>query len=508
MNERETIRTLLAFSAGKPIPKGTRLLLPRRAPSDTLIIAFVRMGGESRPWGVALGKPDQEPTLLVVPEPRDAEMVAQMLEVMVSSVLSHLGHPEYPGANLYPNIPLPWQPYRPPSVWLPNATHIEMLHFLAFRYTFAKRGEPGRIKALNALGRACDWLFQESTRPGQLSCIDASAALRDAFSFPVEPARLAHTGYLVAWLTGKGNFKQRLRQASKAESLPISTSIDPALERSRLTTLLKRYKRAQRSADAQECSVVESRIRAALEPELARRFNITATAYTLMTNDPRPVVAGVCELQDRTRESHAEYLKVEEHLLKNGTAWIASPETDRNSIRAAAKYVTLQADTDLARNARVHDDASFRDDTIYAGDGICGDIVDVSKIPEGHLTRPLWTVEERVRHPLRIREGDDVVLAGLPGRQGEVISIADDGVTRRVQVMITDGLREAHGPLGWQPFDKRWVGRSVTFLSSRETGFSYLRRKMLFAREGPGIWLTHQQKRRESEVGEDDDHDG
>src|SRR5581483_9744842 len=50
---------------------------------------------------------------------------------------SHLGHPEYPGANLYPNIPLPWQPYRPPSVWLPNATHIEMLHFLAFRYTFA-----------------------------------------------------------------------------------------------------------------------------------------------------------------------------------------------------------------------------------------------------------------------------------------------------------------------------------------------------------------------------------
>jgi hypothetical protein len=50
------------------------------------------------------------------------------------------------------------------QLWLPNPTHLEMLHHLAYAYTFTKWG--GAMRAtLNALGRACGWLFREAQRP-------------------------------------------------------------------------------------------------------------------------------------------------------------------------------------------------------------------------------------------------------------------------------------------------------------------------------------------------------
>ena len=124
-------------------------------------------------------------------------------------------------------------------MWLPIASCVEMLHFLAFTYTFAKRGDPARMEVLNALGRAANWLFQESTRPGQISCIDASRALRDAFTFPAEELRQAHTGFLLAWLDTKGGFELRLKAAGVAEQRAVSTSLDPAEEKKQILSTSK-----------------------------------------------------------------------------------------------------------------------------------------------------------------------------------------------------------------------------------------------------------------------------
>ena len=217
MNNRTTIRKLLAYNAGRPLPRGTKLSLPIREARQPLVIAFIRMGGESRPWGIAYGPPGK-PRILTVPEARDRKLVGEMMETFAPALLEHLGHPKYVKQQSVGTLP---------NVWLPNASHVEMLHFLAFTYTFAKRGVPARMEVLNALGRAANWLFQESTRPGQISCIDASRALRDAFTFPAEEVRQAHTGFLLAWLDAKGSFESRLKAAGVAEQRAVSTSLDP-----------------------------------------------------------------------------------------------------------------------------------------------------------------------------------------------------------------------------------------------------------------------------------------
>jgi hypothetical protein len=107
VNTRDTVRKLLAFDAGKPLPKGTTLHLPKRAASDTLILAFVRMGGESRPWGVAIGPP-RRPSFYTVAEARDRELVGGMLEQVAPTLLAHMGHPAYVRD---PELPYVWLPF-------------------------------------------------------------------------------------------------------------------------------------------------------------------------------------------------------------------------------------------------------------------------------------------------------------------------------------------------------------------------------------------------------------
>jgi hypothetical protein len=111
----------------------------------------------------------------------------------------HVGAPEEPsGERVFPREVL-----RRRQLWVPGPTHLEMLHLLDFRYTLAATGDEDRLKTLRAFGRACGWLFRESTRPGQVRVHDATARLRDAYVFPAEPVRQRHLGYLLAWL-GEG----------------------------------------------------------------------------------------------------------------------------------------------------------------------------------------------------------------------------------------------------------------------------------------------------------------
>ncbi len=57
MNSRDAVRRLRAYQAGMPLPRGEHLCIHVAEPKDALLVTFVRMGGESRPWGIALGQP-------------------------------------------------------------------------------------------------------------------------------------------------------------------------------------------------------------------------------------------------------------------------------------------------------------------------------------------------------------------------------------------------------------------------------------------------------------------
>src|SRR5262245_58791455 len=106
------------------------------------------MGGESRPWGIAYGHLHSEPTILIVPEGRNRDLVADMCAEFAPALLRHLRAPAY-----LVDEPTSWGDLDPlRQIWLPNGSHLDMLHHLAYAYTFTRWGAGARGR-LNALGR-------------------------------------------------------------------------------------------------------------------------------------------------------------------------------------------------------------------------------------------------------------------------------------------------------------------------------------------------------------------
>ena len=170
MRPDEAIKRLQAWHAGRPLPAYQTRHFAIAADEDLLIVAFVRMGGESAPWGIAWGHPDKRPEIRTVPEARNREAVAEMVAKFAPVLLEHywspLTHPAHRATGLNTELPLR-------QVWMPNGSHIDMLHFLAYSYSFTKFGDATRYNTLNALGRLAGWLFREHDRPGRAVALGA-----------------------------------------------------------------------------------------------------------------------------------------------------------------------------------------------------------------------------------------------------------------------------------------------------------------------------------------------
>src|ERR1051326_3823316 len=154
MNNRTTIRKLLAYNMGRPLPRGSKLSVPIRETRQPLVLAFIRMGGESRPWGVAYGPPGK-PRILTVPEARDRELVGQMMENFAPALLEHMGHPKYVKQASVSTLPNVWQ-----------STHACLFHIFRVTHVF----EESRCKVLhhlaNKLSIASFWNCKDSGLTG------------------------------------------------------------------------------------------------------------------------------------------------------------------------------------------------------------------------------------------------------------------------------------------------------------------------------------------------------
>src|SRR5271168_3452130 len=89
MRPDEAIRRLQAWHAGRPLPAYKTRHFAIAKDKDLLIVAFVRMGGESAPWGIAWAHPGEKPEALAVPEARNREAVAAMVARFAPVLLDH-----------------------------------------------------------------------------------------------------------------------------------------------------------------------------------------------------------------------------------------------------------------------------------------------------------------------------------------------------------------------------------------------------------------------------------
>ena len=422
--ERDTALRLRAFLEGKPVPRLERRPIPVSAADDRLLMAFVRMGGESSPWGIAWKRGKHATKVRMVPEARRRSDVAEMAAELSDELAAHF---DLDASSLR-------------QVWIPGATHAEMLHFLSLRYTRAKKADPAVLERLNRLGRRCGQLFDSTQNPNSAVCVDVTARLRELLAFPCEPIRESHLGFLMAWL-GKGNRDERAEKAKTAEALPVSTSLDPIVERD-LATHVENWNDA--ASDAAKKPHGE-RICKVLEVELRRRLELLESAIAAY-KDAAPENRGTREI---VSASMAELRRHDgwEDVANEG--FTKSPETDHSPITAATAYAHRDADMIAARAALVPYDRASQEELIAGGSAFQGDVLSVEEIA---LTSRKKRIEAVVAVdgtlPLRLRLQDKVVVAGdhESNNTWTITTIRDDAAKGLRYITLRSSSADPGGP--------------------------------------------------------------
>jgi hypothetical protein len=450
------------------------------------------MGGESAPWGLAFGRPNKAPTILSVPEPRTRDDVAEMINRFAPVLLTHLHHPQHS-----PFGPDPEQPVPLPQVWLPNDSHLEMLHHLAYAYTFNRAQDLTRRKKLRALGHACGWLFREAHRPGQMVVMVASHVLREAYTFPAETTRQGHLGFLLAWLRTAGGRDARTAAAEEAERLPVSTSLDPLDEREELQPYVDMFNEGRNDGNAAQTDRGRTHVEKFLCSELTRRFDLVVETMRALETDKRVENRYLDKLiQESMKEHTLQYRRLEARHddAEDGPAFIPSPETDRYPAAAGSRYYVQQASEELRDLLLVHDDREMQAQLIAAGEAIAGTIADVSDEGEGRRKVPIWVVETEADTPLRLREDAELCVAGLRDRKLRILSIEPrEPYGRRFRLQVTGlvtvprvndaGVLPASSP--------RLKRRKVVLVKTSMDQISRRKSGLIWNRDVPGAWLTH-----------------
>ena len=460
-NDLETIRRIKAWHDGKPAPRGSVINTHVADDDDVLVVSFLRMGGESRPWGVAIGTLASGPTVFTVPEARNRQLVADMMVEVAPVLLAHFRHPSFDDDG-----PGGYQVQSLRQIWLPGPTHLEMLHFLAAAYARTKWNHP-QVDVLNALGNLCNALFIEAQRPGQQVVMSAVDALRSAYVFPTASIRQAHLGHLLGWLRGGRSRDERWNAAHDAERDSVSTVLDPELERRDVAPLVAEW------AGEHPEQVAQS-IRAALEPELLRRWNLTAAAITELRRDRRAANAGLAELVANSARSffHAWGNRA---LNENAGLQAFWPNvfTDHNARSASGSFQARVADDEISRLLLMHGDRELQREELAKGHGV------LATVRSNSVTE--WLVSYSYPDLTTIEPGRTLAIAGRPSMTLTVTGVDLDERT----MTLTPGWKLAKknpGPNTWASDSTKWRGAELVFLFDQPTNI--MRNRITMARKG------------------------
>ncbi len=475
----DVIRKLKSYEAGKPLPLGDSLTIYVAEPDHLAAVAYVRMGGEARPWAIGFQREsDPEPEVWSASDGRRASEVEDGLVEFAGRLGLFLGSPVFGGTGNNADI-VRASPLN--QVWLPNGSHLDMLHMLNLRHALAKRTARGEedgsdLEALKGLGRACGYMFRESGCSTEVGVVDASRALRSAYTFPVDDLRAAHLGLLIALTTPDLDLEALGKVAEEAEALSVSTTLDPVLERDRLEPLIGGGTDENREG-----------IAAILREEIVRRLELTLTAAQLLRQDERAVNVGVEEMVNASKESRWwEYLRTETTIAGGDFFLPPSPETDGKRVAAARRYTRMAGADERREGLLMAHDSALVDEAVAAGDAIRGELTEIElRVPAGKKQRAIfWELVLPANALVRVKAPRKVTAFDLEVPDGQFTELVKkDGVTVAVIRMIRQSTILSAD-------DESLKGRTVT-LVPLPVDFTQQRGKALSRQPGPGHWLTH-----------------
>ena len=492
MSMREIVRQLNATKAGRPIHRYSTKHL--RIDEDPMVVAFIRMAGESRPWAIAYGRlKSDEPKFISIPDGRNRIAVSEMCEIFAEDLLEYFRVAGYS-----------WDPITKenlaegdlPQLWVPSARHVEMFHNLQYAYWRVRKGDD-RTKPITVFARLCGWLFRESTKVGQQVVVDTAAAFRSAYVFPTDTASLGHLGTCIAWFKPQKTIAETRLSVREATVLRDSPTLDPDIDNKILNPKLE--KRAKLIEDGLDTSKIDFEIAEELKAEVVRRWELVRDGYKILAEDAREVNIGVDDLVYSSMQSfYSGFQRIEENIQDPdlGPAYTQHPETDFHGSAAASNYFEMSA-ADTAFIAKlVHSDEELQAEALAAGDAFIAEVINVENLGTGRSTKPMWTLRIEIAEKLRIREGERYapLMQPLHGIHVRNVTVVNSSTLEAIVEWTDRKTVPLDFPLEIRPVDPEWIGHRIMFVPKDGSEFDKSKSRAVWAAaNGPGAWLTHGQ---------------
>jgi hypothetical protein len=404
MNALEEAATrVLARHLGRAIPiRATSSMASD--PEITIGIATIKIVTEEQVQSIAFGRLDADPEVIVRLDPisRDvADLVpfATFLGTIADSAAARDGD------------------FR---VWIPHASALETLDVLGHRY-WRNQTAPTEIRRM---GEICRIVAHEATMPGQQLVANAADLLRAHVITGQTPIEDGHLDGLLTWMNPAAH--DPLTEARARIRLPASgilANTPDQRDDDRVDQLRKIAKNASGRAHATARREIARILRAAV----LREWNMLVAARAAFLGLALPP-SGLGDLVKRSRGRVA-------HALANGHF------PARQAHRLAIEFEEMEAGQQLAEQAALENDPSWRDQAYRSGAVIRGTISEVNQQRPGF--KPCFIAVDTAQSVVRARRDDQIKLVGT-NVKGIVRSIeAWTAHGTRLRIEVTNGVRSS-----------------------------------------------------------------
>lgn len=416
MIDMQTLGRLLAHERGKAVVTIARkrvTVMP-----DAIILSTVALSGEeSTVHAVAIGRNDERPRVLSVPDPRNREDMFGTL-VMLGGYLEE----RYRECMTNDGPPFP-------QVWVPSSSVADNIEAVSERLRFSDKPEDRRA------GNILAYLVTQKEVPGQQSLMVSTRVLSDHFATGQSPMEDEHLGALLAWVDPPEGIPA-IEAAREAEKIPLGASTLPEFDKNVLAPLVDRFNQLGKENPPDEEG--RRQLAAAIHREVGnvvvRSYEATRRAYRIMKALSIPDLPDLTNLMGIESMSFQNFMhKIDENID------IRVKDSPRSAVFGLA--MRESASSQYTAALRIGDEMA-RSEAKIAGKVLEGILLGVESGKTLGSPRLVFEIESR-QECLRFRKGDSLECVSGPEISGTVLSVRRSGVS----TVVTAELVSPRPPL-------------------------------------------------------------
>jgi hypothetical protein len=470
----------------------------RHLTDQPLVIVPLNLAGEAAaPLAAMVGTDQRNPSLLVVPQPRNRD-----LRFAFFTNLAHIVLP-YIAAHQVETETLPATKDRQerrryvdaPQVLVPNSAALAYLGLLGRSTRFRRTEGPYAVgESIPILGRWLTFLAERAEHPGSSLLLAVTDLLTDQWATGQSPTEDANLAALLGWIDPPSNMTG-LQAALAAENPllhpPAGPATDPGFDKAILQPAIEDYDRVHQADDPAVRERAIAAVSDALATQLEPTWELMWRAIALLHGLPEAPSATTRWAADRN-----EFTTYSTYLAEGGR-----PQPRRDyAVTAASRLDRLERAQAAYDAQRALEDPFVLAERRTTGEAFAGTVVatEAMRVVPSNKGRPTLRPRFALRtdDPVRIEPGKPLVSPARLKDRAQICEITADDASRLVVLEVTQGMGTPKKP---RPEAVPKIGDEVCY--TVDPGY-WVQRQFPTLEETP--W-THGGSPHESTVGDDED---